>query len=455
MKRKIEMQIADWIKRHPNQTNSNERKCLLILGQRQVGKTYSIKNILDNQYRFFLPHYVVLDINFESNPEFKEVFDGSIDVETIISKLKLTKKFRSLDISLDQKTIILFFDEIQACPQAIAALKFLALEKRIVTIATGSLLGTALSKVSSFPVGYVDIMHMYPLDFEEFLWHRGYDDSTISTIIKMCKNGKQLTKSLHDELMTQFRHYIISGGMPGIVASNVSIDSLNIARIRKQQCDLVEAYRMDIQKFAGQNEWTRIQECFNSIPRQLAQDNKKFIYRLTNSNARALTHRASIEWLEKSGLVNLCYRLKTLEDPLKAYVQDESFKVYMADTGLLVSMLDDGTADKILSGDLLVYKGALYENVVAQCLISQDLPLYYYQKDSGLELDFVLPLNKAITPLEVKAGDNTKSKSLTTAMESFHLSSGIRVSGKEIGIVGSITYLPLYMLPFIKRVFEE
>jgi len=451
MKRKIEDAVRLWIGNAYKRQESNERKCLLILGQRQVGKTYSVTNVIGNERTDGTK--VVVSLNFEMNPEYKEIFESAIDADTVLKNINISKKYREYNLSIQKgKKITLFLDEVQSCPKAITALKFLAQQDNLIVIASGSLLGAALAKVSSFPVGYVDIMHMHPLDFEEFLWHRGYSGTSINTILEMSKKRKPLTKTMHEELLAQFRQYIVCGGMPAIVDRYAKKDIISVDQIRNEQLSLLQAYRMDITKYAERSEWGKVQECFDSIPRQLARDNKKFVFKALGSNARAATYRSSIEWLDKAGLINMCYRLKTLEDPLVTYVCDDHFKMYMADTGLLLAMLDDGTADKILSNDLLIYKGAIYENIIGQCLRSLGFPLYYYQKDSGLELDFVISLSGRITPIEVKSGENTKSKSLTTAMETFEISKGIRISTKGIGESDKIVSLPVYLLPFIERV---
>jgi len=458
MERKIENRILEWIRASSKRAETKETKTLIVVGQRQIGKTYSIRKAIEKIKPF--DHgklYSSIELNFEENPEYKEFFAKARDSETVLENIALSKKFRDQDLthSLDQQLIV-FLDEIQACPDALVSLKFLATDPGLIIIASGSLLGIALEKVTSFPVGYVDIMHMYQLDFEEFLWAREYTSSTIESMFKHGAKLAPLTPSAHEEFMNQFREYLVIGGMPFIVDHYAKIKPLPLLDIFAAQRNLLTAFRNDVAKYAESTERAKALECFDSIPRQLAKDNQKFTYKVLNSKARASTYESSIAWLQNAGMINKCIRLNSLNDPLAAEAIVDQFKIFHSDTGLLLALIGDETlGERILKDDPFIYKGAIYENVSAQCLSQQDLPLYYFTKDSGLEIDFVIAKKGVAVPLEIKSSDNTKSKSLVSVIEEFKLPKGFRFSSKETGTNKKIVSLPLYLLPFIKRLFDQ
>jgi len=455
MERKIENKISNWIIAARQRAQNKESKALIVVGQRQVGKTYSIRNAIEKiKYNGF--NFEPVELNFEENPEYQEFFAKAKDSETILENIALSRKFRNRDLSHSvDRPLVLFLDEIQACPEALVSLKFLSTDPSLVVIASGSLLGVTLGKVSSFPVGYVDIFEMYQLDFEEFLWARGYSSSTIENMIRHGAKLAPLSVTVHEEFLNQIREYLIIGGMPFIVKRFANAKPLPLGEIFAEQKNLLTAFRNDVAKYAEASDRTKALDCFDSIPRQLAKDNQKFTYKLLNSKARASTYESSIKWLENAGIISKCIRLNSLKVPLSSEALADQFKIFLSDTGLLIALIGDETlSERILKDEPFIYKGAIYENLSAQFLSQQDLKLYYFLKDSGLEIDFVIEKKGTIVPLEIKSSDNTKSKSLASVMEEFELPKGLRFSAKETGTKNRVVSYPLYLLPFINRLFD-
>ncbi len=428
LKREIEEQLVSW-------KNDKDKKCLIINGARQVGKTYIIKHFAENNYEN------VIEINFVQTPSYCKIFDGDLDITTIIANISLYTNSQLVP----NKTLI-FLDEIQACPNARTALKFFAMDKRFDVIASGSLLGVNYQKVSSYPTGYVEFLEMHPLTFKEFLWANGVDDSVI-TIIKECFDKKEcVNDAMNSKLLELFKQYIVVGGMPDVV--NSFVNNHDYAKVLKLQKGILEDYKNDIAKYAESTEKVKAAACFNSIPSQLAKENKKFMYSVVEKNSKSSKYLGSINWILDAGIAVQCKNVNTLELPLVAYAQDDYFKIYMADTGLLVAMLDDGTNIQIIEGNLGIYKGAIFENIIAQILYSNGNKLYFHTKNNSLELDFLISKNGIITPIEVKANSN-KAKSLALTLKQNPSMQGIKLINGNVGVVGNLTTLPLYMAMLI------
>ena len=433
LKRKIMQNLIDW-------KNKNKKKVLIIEGARQVGKTYIINKFGTENYTNFIK------IDFFEHPEYISIFDGALTGENIEIQIKLRVPGGE---KIEPGKTLIFLDEIQRCPNAITALKYLTIDGRYDVIASGSLLGLNYKKVISYPVGYVEHIEMYSLDFEEFLWANGVSESSIKALKEYFDNRKPIPIAIHETMLEHFKNYIVIGGMPEAVQE--FIDSKNYKFVLQIQKDILKQYRDDIQLYADDNEKPKIKACFDSIPKHLAQDYKKFRYNLVEKNGRASKFGGSLQWLFDAGITNFCYNLKTLELPLEGYSIESVFKVYMRDTGLLIAMLDDPDAQiDIIDGNLGIYKGALYENVIADLLGKKGYSLYYFEYNSTLELDFIIKYNHEIVALEVKSGDNTKSKSLNSAIDNWKIKYGIRLSTKNIGESSTnIITLPLYMILFL------
>lgn len=432
LKRKIINNLLKWKENHKN-------NCLLLIGARQVGKTFILKEFSNHYYE------KTLYINFIEKNEYKEIFDGNLDVETIFKQISL--RIGEFEI-IPGKTLIIL-DEIQVCENAITALKFLAMDNRFDCIASGSLLGIAYERVSSFPVGYVERLYMYSLDFEEFCWANGMNIETINYIKDYFIKKTTVPNGVHNRLLELFKEYIVIGGMPKVVDDYVT--NKNFENVFKLQKNIIDDYKDDIIKYATEDEKSKIRACFNSIPIQLAKENKKFQYNIVEKNSNSKKYLGALEWLYDAGIINFCYNLSNIDLPLEGNKKEDCFKVYMKDTGLLVSMLGKDAAIEIIDGNLGIYKGAVYENIIADIFTKLDKKLYYFEYNSTLEIDFIIKYENKITAVEVKSGDNTKSKSLNSVINNWGVPMGIKLSTKNTGIniENNILCIPLYMAMFL------
>lgn len=439
LKRKIETYLAEWKK-------SETRKPLVIKGMRQCGKTYIVRKFANENYEN------VVYVNFILEPDKKSAFTGNIDVDTIILNLSAMIKGSRF---IEGKTCIIL-DEIQECREARTALKSFQIDGRFDIIATGSLLGVKGYGKSrkkkdesegqdSVPVGYETVIDMYPLDFEEFLWANGISDAVIDAVRSCFESEKAVPDGIHKVMMDLLYRYIIVGGLPEVV--NCFLETRNIEQIYKLQRSLITEYEEDMVKYADEADKPHIRECFESIPKQLAKENKKFQYSVVRKGGRASQYAGSIQWLEDAGIVRRCYNTRITELPLDGNAVEDCFKVYVTDIGILVAMLDYGTQADILKGNLLGYKGAVFENLMADFLCKSGQKLYYFHKDSGLELDFLVRLNGECVVLEVKARTG-KSKSMATVLRNkdvYHVNSAIKLGQYSVGRDGEVLTVPLYM----------
>lgn len=432
LKRKAYDQLLEW-------KNRQNKKCLLVKGARQVGKTFIIEKFCQEQYK----HYVY--INFYDNKDYSLIFENGLSAESIIKQISA----RIPNSILIPHETIIFLDEIQECPDAIAALKFLTIDKRFDIIASGSLLGINYKEVPSYPVGYIDHLDMNSLDFEEFCWANGLSKETIKDLKSYFENIEQVPPSIHNRMLELFKEYIIVGGMPEVVSEFVY--SHDFSKVLELQRGIIEDYKMDIGKYAKETEKAKIRECFLSIPKHLSKDYKKFRYSLVSSKGKAEKYQGSLMWLRDADIINVCNNLSLPELPLEGNSKEDIFKVYMKDTGLLIAMLEGDNAKEILDGNLGIYKGAIYENIIADIFAKNGKKLYYFEYNSTLEIDFFIRFNNIATAVEVKSGDNTKSKSLNSIINNWGVEQGIRLSTKNIGIVKdkNILTIPLYMAIFL------
>lgn len=431
LKRKIEKTLLNWL-------NTENRNPLILKGCRQCGKTFSVLRFAQQHYK----HVVYL--NFFENPDYKTIFEGSLKVDDVVLMLSA---FVGANVRFIPHETVIVLDEIQECPRARAALKFFKLDGRFDVLATGSLLGISgyRSEDYSVPVGYETIIDMFPLDFEEFLWANGIGDSLIALLKQCLEEERPVPEALHQRMRDLLLQYVVVGGMPHIV--DQFIKEKNVAFVREEQKLLIRSFEDDMVKYAQGADKSRIRECFESIPKQLARDNKKFQFSLIKKTARSNQYVGSLQWLEDTGLIRRCYNLTLPELPLEGNACHDKFKVYMADTGLFVGMLEDGTERDILQGDLFGYKGAIFENLVADFFIKMKRPLYYFQKDTGLEVDFVMRYKGAAVLLEVKAtSGNTKStRTILKHPEKYHVHSAIKLGDYNVGRREQLLRLPLYM----------
>lgn len=431
LKRKIEQRLQEW-KRSPN------RKPLLIKGCRQCGKTYSVLDFAKKNYK----HVVYL--NFFENPDYCSVFEGSLEIDNITM---LLSALLGSEAVFEPGNTILVLDEIQECPDARTALKFFHLDGRYDVIGIGSLLGVRgyEKEPKSIPVGYETTIDMSPLDFEEFLWANGISEVVIDSLRKNIRGVTPVPAALHKKMRQLLLQYTVVGGMPDVVQTFV--DTKRLDEVLNMQRDIVRSYEDDMIKYANQKDKSHILECFQSIPKQLSKENKKFQYSVVKKGSTASKYAGSLQWIEDAGIISRCYNLTATELPLDGNAQDDVFKVYMRDCGLFISMLEDGTQFDVLQGNLARYKGAIFENLIADMFTKMGRKLYYFHKNSGLEVGFVIRYKGACTLVEVKASSgNTKStKTILAHPEKYHVNSAIKLGDYNVGKSGEILTLPLYM----------
>ena len=433
LKRKITEFLNQW-------KQDIDHKPLVIKGCRQCGKTFSVLNFAYQNYKN------VIYINFIENPKLAEAFHDSLKVDDILMNLTAM----GLSSKIENGNTCLILDEIQECPEARTALKFFRIDGRIDVIATGSLLGVKGYGVHgnspiSIPVGYETVVTMYPLDFEEFLWANGINDSIINRLAEHLDTLTPVTPALHLSMRQLLLQYTIVGGLPEAV--NTFIATHDITKVQDVQRAIIIGYEEDMIKYADSFDRSKIRECFESIPKQLSKENKKFQYSIVRIGGKSSHYIGSLQWIEDAGVIRRCYNLDFPELPLDGNAIDNQFKVYMADTGLFVSMLEQGTAADILRGNLYSYKGAISENLVADIFGKMNRKLYYYRKDSGLEIDFVIRYKGKCTLVEVKAttGDAKSMKTILNHPEKYHIDSAIKLGDYNIGHKGPLMTLPTYL----------
>lgn len=433
LQRKIERTLIKW-------KNTPNHKPLIIKGCRQCGKTFSVNTFAKEYYT----HVVYL--NFFEHPDYKLAFEGSKQIDSIV--MNLTALIPNSRFVSGQTCIIL--DEIQECSAARTALKFFKIDGRYDVIATGSLLGVCGYKgdetdYNSIPVGYEQHIEMLPLDFEEFLWANGINQEIIELLTKSLQERTPIPPAIHQRMRQLILEYTIIGGMPEVV--NRFIATHNMSDVLEEQHSIITGYKEDMVKYAANEDKVRLRAAFDSIPRQLSKENKKFQFSVIKKGARAKEYITGIQWLEDAGIIIRCRNLSITELPLEGNAIEDSFKVYMRDTGLFVSMLEEGTQFDILQGRLYGYKGAIFENLIADIFIKMGRKLYYYRKDSGLEIDFVIRYHSECVLVEVKASTgNTKStKTILQHPDKYHVYQAIKLGDYNIGEKDGILTLPVYM----------
>ena len=445
LRRKIEDTLKQW-------KSTSGHKPLVIMGIRQCGKTFIVQHFAAAHYK------TVVYINFIKQPERINAFVGSKDVNVIL--LNLSAQIQGVSFTPGDTCFI--FDEIQECPEARTSLKFFKEDGRFDVIATGSLLGVQgygdekkkrrrrlvelkEPDINSVPVGSEDIIEMYPLDFEEFLWANGLSEDVVETLRKCYGEEKPVPAGIHVAMKQFLNLYVTIGGLPEPI--NVFLKTKNMNEVSKAYKSILKEYRDDMVKYAPDKDKPHIRECFNSIPKQLAKDNKKFQYNKVKPGGRSDTYLGSLQWLEDAGIICRCYNTDITGLPMEGNAKDNVFKVYTADIGLLVEMLGPGVRADILQGNLGGFKGAIYENLMADTLHKKEQNLYYFQKDSGMELDFLVRLNGECVPLEVKA-KTAQAKSVKTVLnhpEKYKVKHVIKFGDFNIGRDGQLLTLPNYM----------
>lgn len=440
LKRKIDAYLSEW-------KNNEDRKPLIVKGPRQIGKTESIKKFANENYKS------VIEINFVTSDKYKQIITDGYSAQAIIKNISLIEPSHKF---IPGETL-LFFDEIQEFPEIATALKFFHIDGRFDIICSGSLLGINYKRIESNSVGYKTDYNMYSLDFEEFLWAKGYTSDVIEDIFEHMKELKPFSELEHSIFSAHFLDFCILGGMPAVVRE--FIKNKTFEGTLELQRQLIADYKEDIRKYAAGMDQTRIINVFNSIPVQLAKENKKFQLSKVEKGARFKDYRGCIEWLEDAGMVHLCYCLNNAELPLKGNYDINKFKLYFCDTGLLVALLDDEAQEDLRANkNLSVYKGALYESIVGEALVKSGYQLYYFKReDSTLEEDFFVRTANNLIPLEVKS-KNGKSKSLLQliACDKYpDISYGVKLCAANIGFENNIFTFPYYCTFLLKKYLKE
>ena len=434
LKRKISEQLSNW-------ADHKDKKCLVVQGARQVGKTFAIERFAEGRYE------EVVEINFKQMPSAKEIFSGDLTVENMV----MAMRFRFPEKKITPGATLIFLDEIQECEEAITSLKFWATDNRYDVIASGSLLGIDYKRASSYPVGYVDYIKMYGLDFEEFLWGMGVSHDMTDSIRGYLRSGREIPTAVHSQLMAYYRKYIATGGMPEAVQKY--IDTNDFREVDNVQRSLLEGYRYDIAHYATAEEKLKAEKCYLTLASQLLdKENHKFQYKEIESGARGQKYFTSIEWLLRADIVHLCRQVTAVKYDLSDYLKEKSFRAYTTDLSLLVSMKDFSLkrhiVENTLSGNT---KGGLYECAIADALYKKGYELYYYKNETTKkELDFVIQIDGQAVPIEVKSG-NGRATSLNSIVKK---EKAIPYAYKFIdGNIGAgedgVITLPLYMASFL------
>ena len=437
MERKIYASLLEW-------KNSHMKMPLMVIGARQVGKTYIIKEFCKKEFK----DYVY--INLFDEEQIVEIFKQKISITEKLKLLKVVIK-NSSGKSIDFENTLIFFDEVQESEEIISALKYFNeadIEYKI--ICAGSLLGVKLNRMTkAFPVGKVDIINMYPMDFEEFLM-ASMGKEIIDTIQECYDNDEPMIDIMHNELIALYRLYLCTGGMPASV-ENILLNDKDILKYNRNILkNIIKGYLNDMKKYVKDaTETVRISNIYNSIPAQIGNKSNKFQYSKVRSGARSKNYETALHWLLASKLVTKICSLKSVQIPPEVYKDDEVFKLYLSDVGILMSILNINFEEIILDKDIL-YKGDIAENYVLQQLTMRFENVYYWKNSNTAEVDFIINTKDGLIPIEVKAGDNVSSKSLKIYMNQYKPNYAIRLSTKNFGVANGIKSVPLYATFCIK-----
>lgn len=440
LSRKIEQKLAAW------KAEDNHRP-LIVKGSRQIGKTESIRRFGKSHYT----HYI--EINFILQEKFRTIFDDGYDVDSIIQNIT----FIDPSLSFVPHKTLLFFDEIQACSKGATSLKSFWLDKRFDVICSGSLRGINYQEIESNSVGSKEDYVMHSLDFEEFLWAKGYRASHIEALYEHMKQLKPLSTAQMDRLNQIFREYMVIGGMPAIVSRFISQN--NYSGILQMQQQILNDYEEDITKYALGLDKTKILNVYRTIPVFLGKSNKKFQISKVAKGARNRDYTGVLEWLENAGIINICYNLSQPELPLKGNYNPTDRKLYFGDPGLLIGSLDEESQEDMrFNKNFNIYKGALYENIIADILIKEGFPLYFYRNEkSTIEMDFMVRDMNSLVPIEVKAEDGTtlSLKRLIMGKNYPEIKYGIKLGNKNIGYNDCFYTFPYFLAFLLKRFLKE
>ena len=390
LRRKIDDFLIEW-------KQSKDKLPLIIKGARQIGKTDSIENFTKNNYKYFV------EINFALQPEYKTIFDNGFDVDVIISNISMINP----NFIFKPKETLIFFDELQDCINCATSLKAFNIDNRFDVICSGSMMGINYNEIESNSVGNKQDYTMYSMDFEEFLWAKGYKKTQIEELYICMKECRPLTNTQFDVMMKNFKDYMVLGGMPAIVSKYIK--NKNFSGILSMQEQILKDYEEDIAKYANGFDKARILNAYRKVAVFLENENKKFQISKLGEGARNREYRGITDWLSDAGIINVSYCMEECSLPLKGNYNPDNYRLYFSDTGLLIASLDDEAQDDLRKNqNFNTYKGAIYENIVSDMLVKEGYNLYFYKNTKGtIEMDFFIRDKDSLIPVEVKANDNS------------------------------------------------
>lgn len=440
LRRKIDDFLIEW-------KQSKDKLPLIIKGARQIGKTDSIENFAKNNYKYFV------EINFALQPEYKTIFDNGFDVDVIISNISMINP----NFIFKPKETLIFFDELQDCINCATSLKAFNIDNRFDVICSGSMMGINYNEIESNSVGNKQDYTMYSMDFEEFLWAKGYKETQIEELYICMKECRPLTNTQFDVMMKNFKDYMVLGGMPAIVSKYIK--NKNFSGILSMQEQILKDYEEDIAKYANGFDKARILNAYRKVAVFLGNENKKFQISKLGEGARNREYRGITDWLSDAGIINVSYCMEECSLPLKGNYNPDNYRLYFSDTGLLIASLDDEAQDDLRKNqNFNTYKGAIYENIVSDMLVKEGYNLYFYKNTKGtIEMDFFIRDKDSLIPVEVKANDNS-TLSLKKLIESNNykdIKYGIKLCNKNIGFNGEFYTFPYFMTFLLKRYIRE
>ena len=431
LKRKIYNALLEW-------KATKHQDCLLVKGARQIGKSFIIREFGKNNYQN------VIEINFYEHPEYSKIFDGDLTATEIYKRISLQVP----GVVFAEHDTLIFLDEIQHCPNARTAIKFLAIDDRYDVISSGSLLGLHYKDIVSVPVGYETPLDMYSLDFEEFLWAYGYDEKALDTLKGYLNSGSKVPDSVNQRFHQLMREYLVVGGMPAVV--NTFFETNNFQATYKKQLSILTEYESDIKKYAKITDRQKNRDCYFSLPRQLSKEYTKFQYKTVEPNGSAKKYENALDWLMDAGMIQKVMNVSLPRLPLAGYEQPDQFKIYATDIGLATAMFGFQTQIALLEESLTgPAKGGIYENLVFDILVKKGYRLHFLRKtDSTLEIEFLLEQNCAVIPVEVKSkkGDTV---SLNQYLRDWNPPYSYKLTGGNLGEVDGKKTIPHYLAIFI------
>ncbi len=440
LRRKIDKYLVDW-------KNDKNKMPLIVKGARQIGKTDAIEYFANSCYKY------IVEINFAIQKQYLGIFDNGFEVDTIIKNISLINP----ELKFIPNETLIFFDELQACPNCVTSLKSFNIDGRFDVICSGSLMEINYKEIESNSVGNKIDYNMYSMDFEEFLWAKGYSDNQIEDLYKCMVELKPLSSVQYDVMMENFKEYMIVGGMPAIV--NRFVTQKNYSGILELQRQILLDYEEDIIKYAFGLDQGKILNVYRKISTFLGNENKKFQISKVEDGARSREYIGTLEWLDNAGIINISYCMEQPELPLRGNYNPDNFRIYFSDTGILIGALDDEAQEDLrYNKNFNTYKGAIYENIVGDMLVKAGYKLYFYKNEKGtIEMDFFIRDKDSLIPVEVKANDNAtiSLNKLISENKYKDIKYGIKLCNKNIGFNGKFYTFPYFLTFLLKRYLKE